>query len=79
MVGATVAAVGEEAAMGTVDKVLAEHVTLRVRSVDRLGIAGYIPTLQFSSRVAGAVLVARRGVVGTRPSCPVADVARPSS
>ena len=29
--------------MGTVASLLAEHVALRVRSVDRIGVAGYIP------------------------------------
>ena len=33
--------------MATVSSVLADHVSLRVASVDRLGIAGYIPKLAY--------------------------------
>ena len=33
--------------MATVSSVLADHVSLRVASVDRLGIAGYIPKLSY--------------------------------
>jgi hypothetical protein len=33
--------------MGTVDRLLAEHVSFRCTSVDRIGVAGYIPGLQY--------------------------------
>ena len=32
--------------MATISSLLAEHVTLRVRSVDRIFLAGYVPRLQ---------------------------------
>jgi hypothetical protein len=37
--------------MGTVDRLLAEHVNFRVTCVDRVGIAGYIRSLQFEGGV----------------------------
>ena len=37
--------------MGTVDRLLAEHVSFRCTSVDRLGIRGYIPGLQYEGGV----------------------------
>ena len=42
----------KEVAVATVSSVLAEHVSLRVASVDRLGIAGYIPKLAYEVAVA---------------------------
>jgi hypothetical protein len=37
--------------MGTVAKLLAEHVSFRCSSVDRIGIRGYIPELQYEGGV----------------------------
>src|ERR1700735_3180411 len=37
----------KEVAVATVSSVLAEHVSLRVKSVNRLGIAGYIAKLAY--------------------------------
>ena len=37
----------KEVAVASVSSVLADHVSLRVASVDRLGIAGYIPKLSY--------------------------------
>lgn len=37
--------------MGTVDTLLADHVSFRITCVDRVGIAGYIPGLQYEGGV----------------------------
>jgi hypothetical protein len=37
--------------MGTIDSLLAEHVSFRCTSVDRIGIRGYIPGLQYEGGV----------------------------
>ncbi len=37
--------------MGTVNSLLAEHVTFRLTSVDRVGVAGYIPGLAYEGGV----------------------------
>jgi hypothetical protein len=37
--------------MGTVDRLLAEHVSFRLTCVDRIGVAGYIPGLQYEHGV----------------------------
>ncbi|MDQ2826543.1 MAG: hypothetical protein M3Y04_06255 [Actinomycetota bacterium] len=37
--------------MGTVDRLLAEHVSFRCTSVDRIAIRGYIPGLQYEGGV----------------------------
>ena len=37
--------------MGTVARLLAEHVSFRCTSVDRIGIRGYIPGLQYEGGV----------------------------
>jgi hypothetical protein len=42
--------------MGTVDSLLAEHVSFRVTCVDRVGIAGYIRGLQFEGGVVKFIL-----------------------
>jgi hypothetical protein len=42
--------------MGTVDRLLAEHVKFRVRCVDRVGVAGYIRALQFEGGVVKFIL-----------------------
>src|SRR5205823_6375533 len=39
----TAATVGRGGAMGTIASVLADHVSLRIRCVDRIGVAGYVP------------------------------------
>lgn len=51
--------------MGTVATLLAEHVTLRVRSVDRIGVAGYIPNLMHEGGLV-AFLLHRASLIGTR-------------
>ena len=51
--------------MATITSLLADHVTLRVRSVDRLFLAGYVPGLQCAGQLVG-FLNARAG--GTIPS-----------
>jgi hypothetical protein len=43
--------VGKEDAMGTIDSLLAEHVSFRCTSVDRIGTRGYIPGLQYEGGV----------------------------
>jgi hypothetical protein len=50
--------------MGTVASVLADHVTLRLRSVDRIGVAGYIPNLVHEGGLV-AFLLHRASLVGT--------------
>ena len=37
--------------MATISSLLADHVTLRVRSVDRLFLQGYVPGLQTQGQV----------------------------
>ena len=51
--------------MATITSLLAEHVTLQVRSVDRLFLAGYVPKLQCAGQLVG-FLNGRAG--GTIPS-----------
>ena len=51
--------------MATISSLLADHVTLQVRSVDRLFLAGYVPKLQCAGQLV-AFLNARVG--GTIPS-----------
>ena len=51
--------------MATITSLLADHVTLQVRSVDRLFLAGYVPKLQCAGQLVG-FLNARAG--GTIPS-----------
>ena len=58
--------------MGTVDKLLAEHVSFRVTCVDRVAIAGYIRALQFEGGRGEVHLAARvpdpvAGGVGPQP------------
>ena len=42
--------------MGTASSLLANHVTLRVRSVDRLWIAGYLPGLAYEGGLVSFLL-----------------------
>lgn len=51
--------------MGTVASLLAEHVTLRVRCVDRIGVAGYVPNLMHEGGLI-KFLLHRASLVGTR-------------
>jgi hypothetical protein len=51
--------------MGTVASVLADHVTLRVRCVDRIGVAGYLPNLMHEGGLV-AFLLHRASLIGTR-------------
>ena len=51
--------------MGTTSTLLAEHVTLRVRSVDRLWIAGYLPELTHEGGLV-SFLLHRASLIGTR-------------
>jgi hypothetical protein len=51
--------------MGTVASLLAHHVTLRVSSVDRIGIGGYIPALQHEGGLV-QFLLHRASLVGRR-------------
>ncbi|MGH9107375.1 MAG: hypothetical protein ACRDZX_16425 [Acidimicrobiales bacterium] len=51
--------------MGTVSSVLAEHVTLRVRCVDRLWIAGYVPQLAYEGGLV-SFLLHRASLIGSR-------------
>ncbi len=51
--------------MGTVATLLAEHVTLRVRSIDRIGVAGYVPNLMHEGGLV-AFLLHRASLIGTR-------------
>ena len=51
--------------MGTVTNVLAEHVTLRLGSVDRIGIGGYIPRLCHEGGLV-QFLLARASLLGDR-------------
>ena len=51
--------------MGSVASLLAEHVSLRVCSVDRIGVAGYIPSLTHEGGLV-AFLLHRASLVGTR-------------
>jgi hypothetical protein len=56
---------GEEVAMVTTSTLLAKHVTLRVRSVDRLWIAGYLPNLTYEGGLV-SFLLHRASLIGTR-------------
>lgn len=51
--------------MGTVASLLADHVTLRVRAVDRVGVAGYVPALQHEGGLV-RFLLHRAAEVGRR-------------
>jgi hypothetical protein len=51
--------------MGTVATVLAEHVTLRVRAVDRIAVAGYVPALQHEGGLV-QFLLHRASLIGRR-------------
>lgn len=51
--------------METVASVLAEHVSLRVRSVDRIGVAGYLPNLVHEGGLV-QFLLHRASLVGNR-------------
>jgi hypothetical protein len=51
--------------MGTVASLLAAHVTLRLRGVDRIGVAGYIPKLMHAGGLV-QFLLGRAALVGTR-------------
>ena len=42
---------GEAVAVATITSLLADHVTLQVRSVDRIFLAGYVPKLQCAGQV----------------------------
>ncbi|MCA1678194.1 MAG: hypothetical protein LC777_04210 [Actinobacteria bacterium] len=42
--------------MATISSLLADHVTLQVRSVDRLFLAGYVPRLQCAGQLVGFML-----------------------
>jgi hypothetical protein len=42
--------------MGTVDSLLAEHVSFRLTCVDRIGVAGYIPGLQYERGLVAFIL-----------------------
>ncbi len=37
--------------MGTIDSLPAEHVSFRCTSVDRIGVRGYVPGLQYEGGV----------------------------
>ena len=43
--------VGKEDAMGTIDSLLAGHVSFRCTSGDRIGTRGYVPGLQYEGGV----------------------------
>ena len=51
--------------METVASLLSEHVSLRLRSVDRIGVAGYVPNLMHEGGLV-AFLLHRASLVGTR-------------
>jgi hypothetical protein len=51
--------------MGTVASLLAQHITLRVRAVDRIGIAGYVPALQHEGGLV-QFLLHRASLIGRR-------------
>ena len=51
--------------MGTVASLLADHVMLRVRAVDRVGVAGYVPALQHEGGLV-KFLLHRAAEVGRR-------------
>ena len=42
--------------MGTVDRLLAEHVSFRLTCVDRVGVAGYVRALQFEGGIVKFIL-----------------------
>ena len=56
--------------MGTASSLLANHVTLRVRSVDRLWIAGYLPGLAYEGGLVSFLLQRRRAASGRATSRP---------
>jgi hypothetical protein len=66
----------KEVAVATVSSVLAEHVSLRVASVDRLGIAGYIPKLAYEGGLV-KFLLHRAAQGAVRGEHPLAGVAGP--
>lgn len=51
--------------MGAIASVLADHVSLRIRCVDRIGWAGYVPNLMHEGGLV-AFLLHRASLVGTR-------------
>ena len=51
--------------MATISSLLAEHVTLQVRSVDRIFLAGYVPRLQCDGQL---VRFLNERAAGTIPS-----------
>ena len=51
--------------MGTVARLLADHVSLRLRAVDRIAVAGYIPNLMHEGGLV-QFLLHRASLVGTR-------------
>ena len=51
--------------MGTIASVLADHVSLRTRCVDRIGVAGYVPNLMHEGGLV-AFLLHRASLVGDR-------------
>lgn len=51
--------------MGTVAKLLADHVSLRLRCVDRIGVAGYVPNLCHEGGLV-KFLLHRASLMGTR-------------
>jgi hypothetical protein len=51
--------------MGTIASLLSEHVTLRVRAVDRIGVAGYVPALQHEGGLV-QFLLHRASLIGQR-------------
>lgn len=51
--------------MGTVASLLAEHGSLRVSSVDRIGVAGYVPSLQYQGGLI-QFLMDRASLLGKR-------------
>lgn len=54
--------------MATIASLLADHVTLRVRSVDRIFLAGYVSSLQSEGLVVRFLLDRARALGGTIPS-----------
>jgi hypothetical protein len=51
--------------MGTVASLLTNHVSLRIRSIDRIGIGGYIPALQHEGGLI-QFLLHRASLIGRR-------------
>lgn len=51
--------------MGTVASLLADHITLRVRYIDRIGVAGYLPKLVHEGGLV-QFLLHRASLIGRR-------------